>query len=125
MGVYTVYNGLKANRGQDKANIQTMSIYFVYISAPKGTLWEVSGIASVKTFQYVQMTLVISNSNELSEILTDIRRLTYQICRIKEKINQTTTFNERIYNFISEIRDILKKLWKRGGAISPLFHNIL
>ena len=102
MGVYTVYNGLKANRGQDKANIQTISIYFVYISAPKGTLWVVSGIASMKTFQYVQMTLVISNSNELSEILTDIRRLTYQICRIKEKksIKQPHLMNGYIILFL-------------------------
>ena len=35
----------------------------------------------------IQSTLVISNSNGLSEILRDIRSSTYQVCRIEEKIN--------------------------------------
>ena len=33
--------------------------------------------------ELIQSTLVISNSKGLSEILRDIRTLTYQICRIK------------------------------------------
>ena len=41
----------------------------------------------------VQSTLVISKSKGLSEILSDIRSSKYQISRIKEKINQTTTFH--------------------------------
>ena len=40
----------------------------------------------------IQSTLVISKSKGLSEILRDIRSSTYQICRIEEKINRTTTF---------------------------------
>ena len=42
----------------------------------------------------IQSTLVISKSKGLSEILRDIRTLTYQICRIEEKINRTTTFHK-------------------------------
>ena len=34
---------------------------------------------------YIQSTLVISNSNGLSKILRDIRTSTYQICRIEQK----------------------------------------
>ena len=67
---------------------------------------------------HVQSTLVISNSKGLSEILRDIRTSTYQIYRIKEKIIRTTTFNKYIYNWILEVRDILKILWKRG-EIAP------
>ena len=71
----------------------------------------------------IQLTLVISNSKGLPEILRDIRTSTYQICRIEEKIIRTTTFNKYICNWTHEVRDILKILWKRG-EISPLFHNI-
>ena len=77
----------------------------------------------------VQSTLIISNSKGLSEILRDIRTSIYQICRIEEKIIQTTTFKKYICNWTIDVRDTLKILWKRGeialGAISPLFHNIL
>ena len=44
----------------------------------------------------IQSTLVISNSKGLSEILRDIRTSTYQICRIEDEINRTTTFNKYI-----------------------------
>ena len=72
----------------------------------------------------IQSTLVISNSKGLIEMLRDIRTLTYQICRIEEKIIRTTTF-DNICDWTLEVRDILKILWKRGEiAISPLFHNI-
>ena len=63
-------------------------------------------------------TLVISNSKRLSEILRDIRTSTYQICRIEEKINKTTTFNKYMCNWTLDGRDILKILWKI--AISPI-----
>ena len=66
----------------------------------------------------IQSTLVISNSKGLSEILRDIRTSTYQICRIEEKIIRLTTFNKYICNWILEVRDILKILWKRG-EIAP------
>ena len=74
---------------------------------------------------YLQSTLVISNSKGLSETLRDIRTSTYQIFRIEEKIIRTTTFNKYICNWTLEVRDIhvSKILWKRG-AISPFFHNI-
>ena len=72
----------------------------------------------------IQSTPVISKSKGPSEIFRDIRSSTYQICRIEEKINRTTTFHKAVYNLTPEVRDILKILWKRG-AISPLFHNIL
>ena len=67
---------------------------------------------------YIQSTLVISNSKELSEILQYIRTSTYQICRIEEKIIRTTTFNKYICNWTLEVGDILKILWKRG-EIAP------
>ena len=70
----------------------------------------------------IQLTLVISNSKGLAEILRDIRTSTYQICRIEEKVSRTTTFNKFICNWTLEVRDIAKILWKR--EISPLFHNI-
>ena len=63
----------------------------------------------------IQSTLVISISKGLSEILRDIRSSTYQICRIEEKIIQTTTFNKYMCNWtLVEVRGILKILWKRG-----------
>ena len=46
----------------------------------------------------VQSTLVISNSEGLSEIPRDNRTSTYQICRIEEKIIRFTTFNKYICN---------------------------
>ena len=42
----------------------------------------------------IQSTLVISKSNGLSEILRDIRTLTYQIYGTEEKINRTTKFHK-------------------------------
>ena len=66
----------------------------------------------------IQSTLVISNSKGLSEILRDIRTLTYQICRIEEKLIRLTTFNKYMCNWTLEVRDILKILWKRG-EIAP------
>ena len=45
---------------------------------------------------HIQSTLVISNSKGLSEILTDIRTSTYQICIVQEKIIRLTTFNNYI-----------------------------
>ena len=62
---------------------------------------------------YVQSTLVISNSKGLSEILRDIRTSTYQLFRIEEKLIRLTTFNKYMCNLTSEVRDILKILWKR------------
>ena len=36
----------------------------------------------------------------------------YQICRIEEKLNRTNTFKKWICNLTSEVRDMLKILWK-------------
>ena len=66
----------------------------------------------------IQSTLVISKSKRLSVILRDIRTLTYQICRIEDKINRTTIFHKCICNLTPEVKDILKILWKRG-EIAP------
>ena len=66
----------------------------------------------------IQLTLIISNSKGLSKILRDIRTSTYQICRLEEKINQTTAFNKCICNWTLAVRDMLKILWKRG-EIAP------
>ena len=68
--------------------------------------------------QRERITVVISNPKEFSEILRDIRTLTYQICRTEETIIRTTTFNKYICNWSLEVRDILKILWKRG-EIAP------
>ena len=40
-------------------------------------------------------------------------------------MNRTATFNKCICNLTPEVKELLKILWKRVGAISPLFHNIL
>ena len=53
----------------------------------------------------------------------DVSTSTYQIYRIEEKINQTTTVHKRICNSTAEVRDISKILCKRG--IFPLSHNTL
>ena len=66
----------------------------------------------------MQLTLVISNSKVLSEILRDIRTSTYQICRIEKKLIRLTTFNKYMCNWTLEFRDILKILWKRGEIAS-------
>ena len=67
---------------------------------------------------HIQSPLVISNSKGLSETLRDIRTWTYQIFIIEQKIIQTTTFNKFICNWILDVRDISKILWKRG-EIAP------
>ena len=46
----------------------------------------------------IQSTIFITKSKELSEILLDIHTLTYQICKIEEKINQTTPFHKWVCN---------------------------
>ena len=46
------------------------------------------------SYSEVQSTFVIPTSMRLPEMLRDIRTSTYQICRIKEKINRTTTFHK-------------------------------
>ena len=60
---------------------------------------------------HIQLTLIISKSKGLSEILRDIHISTYQIYRNEEKI--TTPLHEWICSLTPEIRDILKILWKR------------
>ena len=67
---------------------------------------------------HIQSTLVISNSKGLSEIFRRIRTLTYQICRIEERLIRLTTFHKYICNWTLEVRYILKILWKRG-EIAP------
>ena len=61
-------------------------------------------------------------------MLRDIRTLTYQICRIEEKLIRLTTFNKYMYNWTLEVRYIENIVEKRRncslGAISPLFHYI-
>ena len=54
----------------------------------------------------LQSTLIILNSKGLSQILRDIRASTYQICRIEERLIQTTTFNNFVCNWTLEVRDI-------------------
>ena len=66
----------------------------------------------------IQSTLVFSNSEGPSKILRNIRTSTYQISRLEEKINRTTAFNKYICNWTLEVRDMLKKLWKKG-EIAP------
>ena len=69
---------------------------------------------NIVAYTEIQSTLIISNSKGLSETLRDIRTSTYQIFRIEEKINGTTTFNKFICNWTLNVRDISKILWKRG-----------
>ena len=68
-------------------------------------------------------TLVISNSKGLPEILRHIRTSTYQVCRIEEKLIRLTTFNKYICNWTLEVRDILKKLWKRAEILRSNFSS--
>ena len=69
----------------------------------------------------IQSTLVISKSKGLSELLRDIHTATYQNCRIKEKINRTTTFNKCICDWTLEIRDILKILRSNFSSFPQYF----
>ena len=64
----------------------------------------------ITALQYIQSTLIISNSKGLSELLRDNRTSTYQICRSEEKIFRITTFNKYICNWTLEVRDMLKIL---------------
>ena len=86
-------------------------------------------IRAVSASQYIQSTLVISNSKGLSEILRDIRSSTYQVCRIEEKIILITTFNKMIGNWTFEVKRYTENIVEKRrncslGAISPLFYNI-
>ena len=78
----------------------------------------------LKNLNQLPSTLIISKSKGLSEIIWDIRTLTYQICRIKGKLNQTATFSKWICNVTPEVVDILKILWKRG-EIAPEEQSLL
>ena len=69
-------------------------------------------------------TLVNLKSKGLSLILRDIRTSSYQICRIEEKINRTTTFHKRICNLTLEARDILKYYGKEEKLLFLLFSTI-
>ena len=73
--------------------------------------------------EYIQSTLVFSNSKGLSEILRDIRTSTYQICRIEEKLIRLTTFNKYMCNWTLEVRYVVKILVKR--EIAPLEQLLL
>ena len=66
--------------------------------------------------EHIQSTLVISNSNGLSEILRDIHTSTYQIYKTEEKLIRLTTFNKYMCNWTLEVGNILKILWKREIA---------
>ena len=89
----------------------------------------------LQDWKVVQILSTLVTSKELSEILRDIRTSTYQIYRIEEKIDRTTTFHKRICNLTPEVcdihfSDILKISRKRGEIapqeqFSPLFQNIL
>ena len=52
------------------------------------------GIFYVSMVLFIQSTLVMSKSNRLSEILRNIRTSTYQIRRIREKINRITLISQ-------------------------------
>ena len=68
----------------------------------------------------IQSTLVISKSKGLSEVLQDIHTLTYQLCRIEEKLNNhISQMNMQIENIVEKWRNCSLR------AISPLFHKIL
>ena len=60
----------------------------------------------------------------LSRIILNTSR--YQYLDISDLHNGGKKFKQpHLTNiYITEVRDILNILWKRGGAISPLFHNI-
>ena len=45
----------------------------------------------------IQSTLVISNSNGLSEILRDIRLSTIRFAKFRKKMNPAATFNKYVY----------------------------
>ena len=72
--------------------------------------------------------LVISKSKGFSEILRDIRTSTYQICRIVEKLNQTS-FNKWICNLTPEVDIYWKYCGKEKKSLLEsnfsFFHNIL
>ena len=83
---------LHSNKSFDPTSriIQTPYFFYGYCFVLDGQVPLQWLYALVKAFLY---NLVISKSKGLSEILPDIRASTYQIYRIKEKVNQTTTFN--------------------------------
>ena len=68
-------------------------------------------------FIYCRLSLSLSSSHSLKYFKISVHRLI--------RSDRTNTFHKWIFNLSPEDRDILKILWKRGEAISPLFHNIL
>ena len=81
------------------------------------TVWSGSSLSAGRCFDFLgtqgfdliklQLTLVISKSKGLSEILRDVRSSMYQICRIEEK-NRTTTFHKGIGNLTPYVRRYIK-----------------
>ena len=68
---------------------------------------------------------VTSKSKGLNDIFRDIRTLTYQICRIEEKINRPAKFHNLICKLSSEVRGILKILWKTGEIAHYLLFSTI
>ena len=62
----------------------------------------------------IQSTLVISNSNGLSEIHLIYPYLDTSDLQNWGKKNRTITFHKWIYNLNPQVRDMLKNLWKKG-----------
>ena len=71
-------------------------------------------LVMLKLFQK-QSTLVISKSKGPSETLRDIHTSTYQICRIAENTNETTTFYK--CNLTPLVRNIYRKYCGKGEKL--------
>ena len=76
----------------------------------------------------IQSTLVISNSNGLSEILRDIRLSTIRFAKFRKKMNPAATFNKYVYVMPPEVRDIYLKYCGKDDKFllfSTIFYYLL
>ena len=112
--------------GATMASAQTLFTIILKDPAPKVRIALVVELLLMPVHFYLQLTLVISKSKGLSEILRDIHTLTYQSCRTEEKINWTTAFHKRTCNLTSEAGDtrdvqneLLISIWRLQISSQP------
>ena len=89
---------------------------------------------NLRSFRYERIPIkIISSRLSLSRIPRDsleyfeisvLRHIRFAELR-KKKLIRLTTFNKYICNWTIEVSDILKILWKRGGASFPQYFYML
>ena len=115
--------------GATMASAQTLFTIILKDPAPKVRTALGVELLLMPVHFYLQLTLVISKSKGLSEILRDIHTLTYQSCRTEEKnkLNKRITQKNMLFDSWSwrYTKNIVEKRRNCSLGAVLLFHYIL